>query len=179
MAIRAIETELPGAHLFVPDVFEDERGFFKETFSLRKYRALGLEDEFVQDSVSFSARNVLRGLHGDRSMSKLVQVLRGSIWDVIVDVRPGSPTYAKWQGFDLSERNHMQLYIPKGFLHGFVALTDDVVFSYKHGSYYDPSAEFAVRWDDPDLAIAWPLDGEPRISPKDLANPPFRELKTA
>ena len=179
MALQAHDTTIPGARLFVPDVYEDDRGFFKELYSPVKYRALGLLDEFVQDSVSFSARNVLRGLHGDPSMSKLVQVLRGSIWDVIVDVRPGSPTYAKWQGFDLSEHNHMQLYIPKGFLHGFVALTDDVGFSYKHGAYYDPSAEFAVRWDDPDLAIAWPLDGEPRISPKDLANPPFRELKTA
>jgi dTDP-4-dehydrorhamnose 3,5-epimerase len=176
MAIRAIETQFDDARLFVPDVFEDERGFFKETYSRRKYRALGLEDDFVQDSVSVSARNVVRGLHGDRNMSKLVQVLRGSIWDVIVDVRPGSPTYGKWEGFELSEHNHMQLYIPRGFLHGFVAKTDDVVFSYKHGSYYDPSAEFAVRWDDPDLAIAWPLDGEPRVSHKDQGNPPFREL---
>jgi dTDP-4-dehydrorhamnose 3,5-epimerase len=175
MAIRAIETQLAGSRLFVPDVFEDERGFFKETYSRRKYQALGLEDDFVQDSVSVSARNVVRGLHGDRNMSKLVQVLRGSIWDVIVDVRPGSPTYGKWEGFELSEHNHMQLYIPRGFLHGFVAKTDDVVFSYKHGSYYDPSAEFAVRWDDPDLAIAWPLDGEPRVSDKDRANPLFKD----
>jgi dTDP-4-dehydrorhamnose 3,5-epimerase len=178
MPIRAIETQLAGARLFVPEVFEDDRGFFKETFSLQKYRALGLEDEFVQDSVSVSSRNVIRGLHGDPRMSKLVQVLRGSIWDVIVDARRDSATYGKWQGFILSEHNHLQLYIPKGFLHGFIALADDVLFSYKHGAYYDPSAEIAARWDDPDLAIAWPLVGEPRISAKDRRNPPFRDLKT-
>jgi dTDP-4-dehydrorhamnose 3,5-epimerase len=171
MALQVRETTLRDARLFVPDVFEDERGFFKETYSTIKYRALGLTDEFVQDSVSFSNKNVIRGLHGDRAMSKLVQVLRGSIWDVIADLREGSPSYRKWEAFDLSDRNHVQLYIPPGFAHGFLALTDDVVFAYKHGALYDPAREFSVRWDDPTLAIPWPLSGEPRISAKDRVAP--------
>lgn len=173
MALHVRETNLPGARLFIPDVYEDDRGFFKEIYSTAKYRALGLEDEFVQDSVSFSSKNVIRGLHGDRRMSKFVQVLRGKIWDVIADTRPGSATYGKWQGFFLSEHNHTQLYIPPGFLHGFLALTDDVVFAYKHGALYDPTTEFGARWNDPTLAIAWPLVGEPRVSAKDQAQPLF------
>jgi dTDP-4-dehydrorhamnose 3,5-epimerase len=171
MAIVRIDTNFDDAKLFVPDVFEDDRGFFKETYAEPKYRAAGLTDTFVQDSVSFSTRNVIRGLHYDFKMSKFVQVLRGTIWDVIVDVRSGSPTYLKWQGFLLSEHNHRQLYIPRGFLHGFLALADEVVFSYKHGSLYDPKTEGAVRWNDPALGIAWPLVGEARVSRKDRQAP--------
>lgn len=167
MALQAKDTTLRDARLFQPDVYEDDRGFFKEIYSTAKYRALGLDDEFVQDSVSYSSRNVIRGLHGDTAMSKLVQVLRGKIWDVIVDARRDSPTCGRWQGFYLSEHNHTQLYIPAGFLHGFLALTEDVVFVYKHGSLYDPATEFGARWDDPSLAIAWPLAGPPRVSAKD------------
>jgi len=171
MAIATIATMFDDARMFVPDVFEDDRGFFKETYSTEKYRALGLTDTFVQDSVSVSSHNVIRGLHYDLKMSKFVQVLRGKIWDVIVDVRPKSATRGKWQGFLLSESNHRQLYIPAGFLHGFIALEDDVVFNYKHGSLYDPASEGAVRWNDPALAIAWPLVGEPRLSNKDRTAP--------
>jgi dTDP-4-dehydrorhamnose 3,5-epimerase len=169
MPLQARDTTLADARLFFPDVFEDDRGFFKETYSTAKYQALGLNDEFVQDSVSFSTKNVIRGLHGDPEMSKLITVLRGKIWDVIVDVRKGSRTYAKWEGFYLSEHNHVQLYIPKGFAHGFLALTDDVVFNYKHGALHSAEREFAYRWNDPTLAIAWPLTGAPRISAKDQA----------
>jgi dTDP-4-dehydrorhamnose 3,5-epimerase len=170
MALQVHQTKLRDARLFVPDVFEDDRGFFKETYSTAKYRALGLSDEFVQDSVSYSAKNVLRGLHGDPAMSKLVQVLRGEIWDVIVDLRKDSPTYRIWQAFTLSEHNHIQLYIPAGFVHGFLALTD-VVFAYKHSALYDPKREFSVRWNDPTLAIAWPLSGDPIVSARDQAAP--------
>jgi dTDP-4-dehydrorhamnose 3,5-epimerase len=173
MALQSRDTTIADARLFFPDVFKDERGFFKETYSTAKYRALGLTDEFVQDSVSVSAKNVIRGLHGDPEMSKLVTVLRGNIWDVIVDVRQGSPTYGKWEGFDLGADNHVQLYIPKGCAHGFIALTDNVVFSYKHGALHDPKREFAYRWNSPSLAIAWPLDGEPNVSAKDQAAPLF------
>jgi dTDP-4-dehydrorhamnose 3,5-epimerase len=169
MALQTRETTLADARLFFPDVYPDERGFFKETYSTAKYRALGLLDEFIQDSVSFSSKNVIRGLHGDPEMSKLVTVLRGKIWDVIVDLRSDSPTYLKWEGFELSEDNHVQLYIPKGFAHGFIALTDNVVFSYKHGALHDTQREFAYRWNDPTFAITWPLVGEPRISAKDQA----------
>jgi dTDP-4-dehydrorhamnose 3,5-epimerase len=177
MAFQARDTTIFGARLFFPDVFADERGFFKETYSTAKYRALGLTDEFVQDSISFSKQNVIRGLHGDPEMSKLVTVLRGKIWDVIVDVRQGSPTYGTWEGFDLSEDNHVQLYVPKGCAHGFLALTSDVVFSYKHSALHDPQREFAYRWNSPSLAIAWPLTGEPRISAKDQAAPLFTPLR--
>lgn len=169
MALQARDTTLADARVFVPDVYEDDRGFFKETYSTAKYRALGLVDEFVQDSVSRSSKNVIRGLHGDPAMSKLATVLRGKVWDVIVDLRPTSPTYLKWEGFELSEDNHAQLYVPKGFAHGFLALTDNVIFSYKHGSLHNPQTEFAYRWNDPTFAITWPLDGQPRLSAKDAA----------
>ena len=175
MAIGTQATIFADARIFVPDVYEDDRGFFKETYSTRKYRDLGLTDEFVQDSVSFSTRNVIRGLHYDRAMSKFVQVLRGKIWDVIVDIRPTSATYRRWQGFYLSEHDHKQLYVPPGFAHGFIALADDVIFSYKHGALYDPATEGSIRWDDPALGIAWPLVGEPRVSAKDRAAPLFAD----
>lgn len=171
MALTVRETNLKDARLYSPDVYEDDRGFFKETYSTKKYQDAGLTDVFLQDSVSFSTRNVIRGLHGDTRMAKLVNVLRGKIFDVIVDLRAGSPTYRKWQGFYLSEHNHVQLYIPPGFAHGFIALADDVVFSYKHSALYDPSTEFSVRWNDPTIAIAWPLVGEPRLSDKDRVAP--------
>jgi dTDP-4-dehydrorhamnose 3,5-epimerase len=171
MALTKKATTFDDAFLFIPDVYEDDRGYFKETYSTRKYHELGLSDDFVQDSVSFSSRNVIRGLHGDPEMSKLVQCLRGRIFDVLVDLRKRSNTYRKWEAFYLSEHNHMQLYVPAGFAHGFLALTDDVVFSYKHGALHNPEREFTVRWDDPSLGIAWPLVGEPRISAKDRAAP--------
>ena len=171
MPIEVLPTDFADAKLFVPEVFPDERGFFKETYSTAKYRALGLLDDFVQDSVSFSKKNVLRGLHYDTRMSKLVQVLRGRIFDAIADLREGSPTYLHWQGFELSQGDHRQLYVPPGFAHGFLALSDDVIFSYKHGALYDPATEVSVRWNDPTLKIAWPLDGEPILSAKDRAAP--------
>jgi dTDP-4-dehydrorhamnose 3,5-epimerase len=179
MAIQTIDTIFDTAKIYVPDVFEDDRGFFKETYSTAKYQSAGLVDTFVQDSVSFSTRNVIRGLHFDYKMSKFVQVLRGKIWDVIVDIRAGSPTRLKWQGFILSEHNHRQLYIPPGFAHGFIALSDDVVFNYKHGSLYDPATEGTVRWNDPTLAIAWPLAGDPRVSIKDQTAPLLGDAKLA
>jgi len=177
MAIAVFQTIFEGARIFVPDVFEDDRGFFKETYSTAKYREAGLTDTFVQDSVSFSSRNVIRGLHFDTQMSKLVQVLRGRVWNVIVDVRADSPTRLRWQGFLLSETNHRQLYVPAGFANGFIALADDVVFNYKHGSLYDPTTEGTIRWNDPTLAIPWPLVGEPRVSLKDQTSPLLADAK--
>ena len=171
MALQVIDTIFDAAKVFVPDVFEDDRGFFKEIYATRRYRQAGIADTFLQDSVSFSTRNVIRGLHYDSEMSKFVQVLRGRVWDVIVDLRENSPTYRKWQGFNLSEFNHKQLYVPAGFAHGFIALSEDVIFVYKQGALYDPSRERAIRWDDPTLAIKWPLVGEPRVSQKDREAP--------
>ena len=167
------------AKIYIPDVFEDDRGFFKETYHRQRYRDAGLTDEFVQDSVSFSADNVVRGLHLQAGMSKLVQVLRGKIFDVFVDVRDGSSTYGKWQGVYLSESNHRQLYVPDGFANGFLTLTNDVVFSYKHGAPYDASRERSIRWNDPDLAVAWPIAREPRVSAKDRAAPSLADFRSA
>jgi dTDP-4-dehydrorhamnose 3,5-epimerase len=173
MALTVAETTLAGVRVFQPDVYDDERGFFKETYATAKYHALGLHDVFVQDSVSFSSKNVIRGMHGDFRMSKFVQVLRGKIWDVVVDVREDSPTYLRSQGFILSEHNHRQLYIPAGFAHGFIALTEDVVFQYKHGALYDPTTEFAWNYRSEAFGIAWPLVGEPRVSLKDASAPHY------
>jgi len=175
--MQTLGTKFDTAKVYVPDVFDDDRGFFKETYNQKRYHEAGLSDEFVQDSVSVSSKNVIRGLHYDPQMSKLVQVLRGKIFDVIVDLREGSSTYGTWQGFILSEYNHRQLYVPRGFAHGFLALTDDVVFSYKHGALYDPAREGAIRWNDPTLAIEWPLVGEPRVSGKDQAAPLFADAR--
>ncbi|MGA2392555.1 MAG: dTDP-4-dehydrorhamnose 3,5-epimerase [Candidatus Lustribacter sp.] len=173
MALQARDISVFGARLFSPDVFKDERGFFTETYATSKYRALGVTDEFVQDNVSFSAQNVLRGLHGDPENSKLVYVLRGKAWDVLVDLRKDSPTYLTWEAFELSEDNHAQLYIPKGCAHGFLALSDNVVLAYKNSALYDPQREFAYRWDSPALSIPWPTTATPIISAKDQAAPLF------
>ncbi|HXW77313.1 MAG TPA: dTDP-4-dehydrorhamnose 3,5-epimerase [Candidatus Eremiobacteraceae bacterium] len=165
--IQVRGTNFPEAKLYLPDVFEDDRGFFKETYSREKYAAAGMHDEWVQDSVSRSSRNVIRGMHYDMRMAKLVQVLVGRIFDVIVDVRPDSATYKKWQGFYLSAGNHLQLYVPKGFAHGFLALADDNVVQYKMTAHFDIAHERTMSWRDPSVGIAWPLVGEPRLSPKD------------
>jgi dTDP-4-dehydrorhamnose 3,5-epimerase len=169
--IQVLPTKFAEAHVFVPDVFADDRGFFKETWSDPKYAALGLDLHFAQDSSSRSARNVLRGLHFDFRMAKLVQCLHGRIWDVIVDLRRESPTYLEWEGFDLTDRNHHQLFVPAGFGHGFLALDDDVVVYYKNSVPFDAKSEGAVSWRNPRIGVRWPLDGEPRLSAKDAAAP--------
>lgn len=167
---------LSGALLLTPRVYTDDRGSFRELFSFDRYREYGIRDSFVQDNSSLSRRNVLRGLHGDPRMSKIVSVLQGSVYDVIVDVRPGSPTYGRWHGTTLSEACGRQLYIPNGFLHGFLAL-EETVFWYKQSAAYDPAGEFAVAWDDADIGIRWPLQGDaPILSARDAGNPPLASL---
>ena len=162
---------IAGALLIVPATFADERGYFKETYSAARYAEAGVRETFVQDNVSLSDRDVLRGLHGDLRMAKLVQVLAGSAYDVIADVRPESPTYGRWVGEYLRAGEHRQLYIPAGCLHGFLSLEDGTILSYKQSAAYDPASEFAVAWNDPTLAIDWPLGGrKPRLSPKDACN---------
>ncbi|HTX58115.1 MAG TPA: dTDP-4-dehydrorhamnose 3,5-epimerase [Verrucomicrobiae bacterium] len=166
---------IAGALLITPAVFSDARGFFKETYSRERYRACGVDAEFVQDNVSLSQRHVLRGLHGDPRMAKLVQVLTGRAFDVLVDLRDGSPTRLRWYGTELSAANHRQLYIPRGFLHGFLALEDATTLLYKQSALYDPAFEVGIAWNDPDVEIAWPLEGAaPLLSPKDAANPSLR-----
>ena len=165
--IQVRDTDFAEAKLYLPDVFHDDRGFFKETYSRDKYAALGMHDPWVQDSVSRSRRDVIRGMHYDMRMAKFVHVLQGRIYDVIVDVRPDSPTYKRWQGFELTAGNHLQLYVPKGFAHGFLALDDDNVVHYKMSAHYDPAHERILSWKDASVGINWPLSGEPRLSKKD------------
>jgi dTDP-4-dehydrorhamnose 3,5-epimerase len=175
-----IVEELPihEARLFVPRVFGDERGFFKETFSASRYAAAGIAETFVQDNLSVSHAMTLRGLHADRRMAKLVQVLSGRAFDVVVDLRPESPTFLRWHGLELAGNEHAQIYIPAGCLHGFLALEDDTMLAYKQSAEYDPATEFGVAWNDPELAIAWPLEGRaPLLSAKDAANPTLALLR--
>jgi dTDP-4-dehydrorhamnose 3,5-epimerase len=157
--------------------FADRRGYFKETYTNERYRDAGITEAFVQDNVSLSNRGTLRGLHGDARMAKLVHVLVGEAFDVIVDARRGSPTYGKWHGEYLRGNEHVQLYIPAGCLHGFLSLADGTILSYKQSAVYDPTTEVGVAWNDPDIAIAWPLDGlTPLLSAKDARNPALAEL---
>jgi dTDP-4-dehydrorhamnose 3,5-epimerase len=168
---------LRDALMITPRIFFDERGFFTETYSLDRFRRCGINETFVQDNLSLSRRNVLRGLHGDPRMAKLVGVVRGSAFDVIVDVRPGSPTYGRWCARKLTAAEGRQIYVPPGLLHGFLALEDDTVFRYKQSAPYDPAGEFSVAWDDADLGIEWPLAGSrPILSRRDAENPSLRSL---
>jgi len=168
--VKTIPTELPGVLLIEPQVFGDDRGFFMETYHRARYAQHGIPDGLVQDNLSHSRKGVLRGLHlqWPYPQGKLVQVFSGEVFDVAVDVRRGSPTYGRWVGERLSGENKRQLWIPAGFAHGFCVTSDEALFGYKCSDFYHPEAELSLRWDDPDIGIDWPLDGEPDLSPKDL-----------
>ena len=169
-------TDIPGVLLIQPKVFGDARGTFVESYSAARYGARGLP-VFVQDNLSCSRRGVLRGLHMQNpfAQGKLVTVLVGAVFDVVVDVRVGSPTFGRWAGFTLDGATARQLYIPPGLAHGFCALRDDTLFSYKCTELYHPEAELGLRWDDPDLGIAWPLES-PSVSDKDAKLLRLRDL---
>ena len=176
--MKVTPTAIDGVVILEPKVFGDERGFFLESFNQQAFnQAVGQDTCFVQDNHSRSARGVLRGLHGQRephAQGKLVRVTQGSVFDVAVDVRPGSPTCGQWVGVELSGSNHRQLWLPPGLAHGFLVTSDSADFLYKTTAYYHPGAEFSIRWDDPTLAIAWPLSGiTPALSAKDAAAPLF------
>jgi dTDP-4-dehydrorhamnose 3,5-epimerase len=176
-AMKVTPLPIAGALAIVPSVFSDDRGFFKETFSRSRYAELGIAEAFVQDNISVSHRGVLRGLHASAEMAKLVHVVSGGAFDVMVDLRRDSPTYLHWHGVTLRADEHTQVYIPAGCLHGFLSLQDGTVLSYKQSREYEPASEFGVAWDDPELAIAWPLDGSrPVLSGKDASNKTLREL---
>lgn len=162
------QTNLSGVLLIKPKIFGDERGYFLETFRANKYREAGIDIEFVQDNQSFSLKNVLRGLHYqlNNPQGKLIQVIQGEIFDVAVDIRHGSSSFGECFSTILSSENHHQLYIPPGFAHGFCVLSDEARFSYKCTNYYDPSSEFGIVWNDPELEIPWPITS-PQLSPKD------------
>lgn len=175
--MRVLQGELAGLLVIEPRVLEDDRGFFYESWQSERYRACGIEHGFVQDNISSSRRGVLRGLHfqNPQAQAKLVAVVHGAVWDVVVDIRVGSPTFGRWMGMELSAENRRQVYVPEGFAHGFVALSDVAVFAYKCSRYYAPEAELAIRWNDPDIGIEWPLES-PLLSAKDAAAPLLREL---
>ncbi len=171
-------TAIPDVVVVEPKVFGDARGFFFESFNRRKLEAaLGRALEFVQDNHSLSARGVLRGLHYQlpNPQGKLVRVVRGEVFDVAVDLRRGSPSFGRWAGEVLSAGNKRQLFIPEGFAHGFLVLSEEAEFLYKTTDYWYQEHERCIRWDDPDLAIAWPLSVAPTISPKDAAARPLRD----
>jgi dTDP-4-dehydrorhamnose 3,5-epimerase len=172
-----VRTALSDIMVLEAQNYSDQRGAFQEIYVSSKYRTVGVNDEFVQDNVSISRRGVVRGLHGDPEMSKLVYVLRGEVFDVAVDARRDSPSFGQWHAEHLSAENHLQVYIPRGCLHGFLALTDDVIFCYKQSAEYAPQREIGVLWNDPTLAIKWPdLGMSPILSEKDRKNRLFSEV---
>jgi len=175
--MKVEETSLPGVLLVEPRVCGDERGYFLETFQADRYRAAGIVGPFVQDNLSFSRGPVLRGLHFQHphAQGKLVYVLMGEVFDVAVDVRVGSPTYGRWTGARLSDENKRQLYVPTGFAHGFCVLSETALFAYKCTDVYAPEAEITIRWDDPDIGIAWPV-ADPILSARDATAPRLRDI---
>lgn len=174
--MEILPTSIPEVLLIRPQVFGDARGWFLETWHQQRYAQLGLP-AFVQDNVSFSQRGVLRGLHYQHphGQGKLVQVLQGSVFDVAVDIRVGSPTFGRYVSAELSADNHLQLYIPPGFAHGFCVLSEMAVFAYKCTDFYQPDCEGGVCWNDPELGIDWPIR-EPILSSKDSRYSPLRQI---
>lgn len=175
--MKIIETDLPGCLVVEPQVFGDARGFFYESFNQDKLAAVGLNPRFVQGNVSSSARGVLRGLHYQwpNPQGKYVSVIEGEVWDVAVDIRRGSPHFGRWTAVVLSADNKRHFWIPEGFAHGFAVLSERAVFSYLCTHTYDAQADAGVRWDDPDLAVDWPIS-EPSLSAKDIAAPLFKDI---
>jgi dTDP-4-dehydrorhamnose 3,5-epimerase len=178
--VQAIPTAIPDVLILEPKVFGDARGFFFESFNQRAFcQATGLDLDFVQDNHSRSARGVLRGLHYQlkQPQGKLVRVVRGSVFDVAVDLRKGSPTFGRWVGAELSEHNHRQMWVPAGFAHGFLVTSDSADFLYKTTDYYAPEHERCIAWNDPTIAIRWPLDGAPVLSAKDQQGVPLAQAE--
>ncbi|WP_077329105.1 dTDP-4-dehydrorhamnose 3,5-epimerase [Virgibacillus siamensis] len=172
--MNIIETKLPGVLIIEPAVFEDNRGFFMESYNQNKFAEKGIQNQFVQDNHSLSAaKGVLRGLHyqaNPMAQAKLVRCTRGEIFDVAVDIRKDSPTFGQWTGITLSAGNKKQLLVPKGFAHGFCTLTENVEVMYKVDAFYSPEHDKGIRWNDPDIAVDWPVD-EPILSEKDQHQP--------
>ncbi len=179
--MKVVDTDIPGVKMVYPDVFRDGRGYFVETYSAARYKAAGIAADFVQDNESCSSKGVVRGLHwqaAPHTQAKLVRVIRGAVWDVAVDIRKGSPTFGRHVSATLTAESGVQLYIPRGFAHGFIVLEDDTLFSYKCDSFYCREADRGMRFDDPALGIEWPDIGvELRLSEKDTRHPPLAEIE--
>ena len=175
--MEIIETALAGVYLIKPKVFDDGRGFFFEAYQAERYAALGIASPLVQANISRSTGGVVRGLHYQltQPQDKLVTVLKGRVFDVAVDIRPESKTFGQWVGFELNDENHYQLFVPKGFAHGFEVLSPEVDFLYQCSDYYHPQSERGIAWNDPDLAITWQTQA-PLLSAKDQKNPRLSQV---
>ena len=179
---KRIDTSIDGVYIIEPSVFGDDRGYFMESYSKEEFLEIGITNDFVQDNESKSKKGVLRGLHfqKENTQAKLVRCIEGSVFDVAVDLRPGSKTYGKWEGVILTEENKKMFMIPKGFAHGFLVLSDVARFAYKCDDVYNHEAEGGLAWNDPDVNIKWPMDGinedELLTSPKDANWPSLKEL---
>lgn len=181
MNIKITPLAIPDVLILEPRVFTDARGFFQESWNKRTFHeATGIDTEFVQDNHSRSQKNTLRGLHYQiqQPQGKLVRVVTGRVFDVTVDMRKSSATFGKWVGVELTGDNHKQLWVPGGFAHGFLIMSDYADFLYKTTDYYAPEHERCLKWDDPDLNIKWPIDDKPILSTKDSQGAPFREAET-
>lgn len=179
--MQVIQTAIPDIKILKPRVFGDDRGFFMESYNRRAFfDVTGLDVDFVQDNHSRSGRHVLRGLHYqiEQPQGKLVRVISGEVFDVAVDLRRSSPYFGKWVGARLTAEGHEQMWVPPGFAHGFLVLSASADFLYKTTDYYAPEHERCIRWDDPNLAIDWPLTGEPVLSSKDEQGEPFNQAET-
>lgn len=177
MAMRILETTLPGVLVIEPEVHGDARGYFLETWNHHRYAAAGVEANFVQDNLSYSQRNTVRGLHYQypESQGKLVYVLAGEVLDVAVDIRRSSPSFGQWIAVTLSSDNHRQLYLPPDFAHGLCVTSESALLAYKCTKFYNPQAEACIGWNDPDLGITWPVS-EPILSPRDRKAPRLRDV---
>jgi len=179
--MNVIDTVLPEVKIIEPKVFGDERGFFMETWQKQRYTELGIgsENSFLQDNLSYSKLNVVRGLHYqyENVQAKLLYVLLGSVFDVAVDIRQGSPNFGKWVGVELSSDNKRQLYVPEGFAHGFCVTSETVLFAYKCTDIYNPKYELSIKWDDPKIGIKWPVT-EPILSDKDINAEPLENVNS-
>jgi dTDP-4-dehydrorhamnose 3,5-epimerase len=175
--VNVLTCQIAGLLMLQPKVFGDARGFFFESWHRARYCEAGIEGEFVQDNFSLSKKGTLRGLHfqNPSPQGKLVSVLAGEVFDVAVDIRRSSPTFGRWHGLTLSSDNKLQFFIPPGFAHGFQVLSETALFHYKCTELYSPSCEAALRWDDPDLAINWPIK-DPTVSPKDAQAPRLKDF---
>lgn len=179
--MNVIDTEIPGVKIIEPDVFGDSRGWFVEQYNAGRYKAAGIDADFVQDNESFSSKGVVRGLHWQAApytQAKLVRVVRGAVWDVAVDIRKDSPTFARYVAVTLSAENKRQFFIPRGFAHGFIVLEDDTLFSYKCDNLYNAAADRGMLFNDPGLGIVWPDCGfEPKLSEKDKNQPRLADIE--
>jgi dTDP-4-dehydrorhamnose 3,5-epimerase len=175
MSFKRLETELDDLVLLEPTLHGDERGYLVETFRKSELAELGIEIEFVQDNQTRSRGRVLRGIHMQRGQAKLVRCPHGRIWDVAVDMRPDSPTYRRWEGFELDGEKHRQLFVPPGFGHGFCLLSDEADVLYRLSAYFDPELETGIAWNDPEIGIEWPIE-DPVLSERDRSAPSLADV---